>query len=211
MNPKLLACLFLIGLAVCFPFAFAPKTVSAERLVDPSTLNPPLPPQVNPVCERVGGGTICTITFSDPPFAGASGIVCGSGANTFEAFQFQTRSVRGRRYYDQNGNLTRRHFQEVLDGTFTNPLTHVAVSFSGRDTHLHDLSIPGDVSSGTEIITGSFRVYLPHGGSVLLEAGRTIEAADGSALLSESGPHPLADYFVFGDTTAVQPLCDALQ
>jgi len=46
---------------------------------------------------------------------------------------------------------------------------------------------------------------------VLFEAGRTIEAADGSALLRESGPHPFADYFVFGDTAAVQPLCDALQ
>ena len=117
----------------------------------------------------------------------------------------------GKRYYDQNGNLTRRHFREILSGTFSNPSTHAAVSFDGKDTQLHDLTIPGDVSTGTVMVTGSFHIYLPQGGTVLFEAGRTIEAADGSALLRESGPHPFADYFVFGDTAAVQPLCDALQ
>jgi hypothetical protein len=43
----------------------------------------------------------------------------------------------------------------------------------------------------------------------MLEVGKTIETLD--TLISESGPHPLTDYFVFGDTAAVQPLCDALQ
>lgn len=83
------------------------------------------------------------------------------------------------------------------------------MSFSGTDTHLHNLTIAGDATSGTDNVTGSFRIYLPQGGIVLREAGRTIETPD--ALLSEKGPHPLTDYFVFGDTAAVQPLCDALQ
>src|SRR5215472_3494164 len=72
-------------------FAFVPQPVFAGRSVDPSTLNPPPPPEFNPVCEAVGGGTICTVQFSDPPFAGGTGIICGSGASAFEVFEFQNR------------------------------------------------------------------------------------------------------------------------
>jgi len=205
MKSKQLA-LFLIGFVAIFAFT---SQAFAREPVDPSTLNPP--PRADTICERVGNGIICDVQFSDPPFAGGSRVICGTGANAYEVSQFLNRSVRGKRYYDQNGNLLRRHFREVLSGNFSNPQNNAAVSFSGQDTHLHYLATPGDVSSGTDIVTGSFRVYLRHGGSVLLEAGRTIEAADGSAFLGESGPHPFADYFVFGDTAAVQPLCDALQ
>ena len=193
----------LIGLSV-------PQLLFAGQPVDPSTLIPP-PNPLTTVCEKDGNQTICTVQFSDPPFAGGSGVICGTGPTAYEVFQFQNRSVIGKRYYDQNGNLTRRHFRETLSGTFSNPLTHTAVSFDGKDTRLHDLTIPGDSSTGTVMVTGSFRIYPAKGGTVLFEAGRTIEAADGSALLRESGPHPFADYFVFGDTAAVQPLCDALQ
>jgi len=186
------------------------QPVFAGQSVDPSTLNPPPPPEFNPVCKAVGSGTICTVQFSDPPFAGGSGVICGTGVNAYEVFQFQNRSVVGHRYYDQNGNLTRRHFHEVDTGTLSNPINHVAVSFSGRGTTLHDLSVPGDVTSGTQVLTGNFRVYRPHGGTVILEAGRTVNSGTGD-FIRESGPHPFQDYFVFGDTAAVQPLCDALQ
>src|SRR5215470_11347606 len=200
--------LFLIGFAAIL-------TLSSQALgrepVDPNTLNPPPPAEFNPVCERVGNQTICQVQFSDPPFAGGSGLICGSGATTFEPFQFQNRSVRGKRYYDQNGNLTRRHFHEVVTGTLTNPLTHIAVSYTGRGTTLHDLTTPGDVLSGTLVFTGSTQVYKPHGGTLLFEAGRTISAAADGSFIRESGPHPFLDYFVFGGTAAIQPLCDALQ
>lgn len=191
-------------------FVFVPQPVFAGQPVDPSTLNPPPPPEFNPVCEAVGGGTICTVQFSDPPFAGGTGIICGSGASAFEVFEFQNRSVTGHRYYDANGNLTRRHFHEVDTGTLSNPNNHVALSFSGRITTLHDLSVPGDITSGTQVLTGPTRVYRPHGGTVILETGRTVNSGTGD-FIRESGPHPLQDYFVFGDTAAVQPLCDALQ
>ena len=181
----------------------------AGQPVDPSTLNPP-PNPLTTVCEKDGNQTICTLQFSDPPFAGGSGVICGTGPTAYEVFQFQNRSVIGKRYYDQNGNLTRRHFRETLSGTFSNPLTHATVSFDGKDTHLHDLTIPGDVSTGTDVVTGSFHIYPSKGGIVLFEAGRTINTADGT-ILRESGPHPFIDYFILGDTAAVQPLCDALE
>ena len=211
MNRKLLLGTFSLALVLALSILFAERSASADdRSVDPSTLNPPPPPQFNPVCERVGSGTICTVQFSDPPFAGGIGIVCGTGANSYEVFQFQNRSVTGKRYYDQNGNLTRRHFNEVDTGTLSNPLNHKAVSFIGRGTTLHDLSTPGDINSGTLVLTGNFRVYRADGGTVTLEAGRTINTGTGD-FIRESGPHPFQDYFVFGDTAAVQSLCDALQ
>jgi hypothetical protein len=188
-----------------------PRTLFAQHSVDPATLNPPVPPQFNPVCKSVGAGTICTVQFSDPPFAGGSGVICGTGAGTYEVFQTQNRSVNGHRYYDQNGNLTRRLFHEVDTGTFSNPLTNKAVFFSGGGTTLDDLSIPGDINSGSESFTGPFRVFLPRGGVVVFEAGRFVFSGDGNSVISESGPHPFFDYFELGDTAALQPLCDALR
>jgi len=194
--------------------SMTPQQVLAKEPVDPTTLNPAPPPDFNPVCERVGNQIICEVQFSDPPFAGGSGVICGSGANTFEALQFQNRSVRGKRYYDANGDLLRRHFREVFEGTFVNPITHKALAYSGSDTHLHDLAVPGDISSGTEAITGSVRIFLgPGNGTLAIDTGRLVVPGEGSTdnTFEEKGQHPFFDYFVFGDTAALQPLCDALQ
>lgn len=192
-----------ITLLLALPAAFA------REPVDPSTLNPPPPPEFNPVCERVGSNIICDVQFSDPPFAGGSEVTCGSGATTFEPFQFQNRSVRGKRYYDQGGNLLRRHFREVFDGTLTNPINHKSVPYSGGDTHLHNVAVPGEIDTGTEAVTGSVRIFLHGGGTFAIDTGRILDSDHG--ILAESGQHPFLDYFVFGDTAAVQPLCDALQ
>src|SRR5689334_18551972 len=108
----------------------------AGTLVDPTTLNPPPPPNFDPVCQSAGIGTICDIQFSDPPFAAGSEVICGSGSNTFEPFQYQNRSVRSKRYYDQNGNLVRTHYHEYLDGTLVNPINHKSLAYSGGLNHL---------------------------------------------------------------------------
>jgi hypothetical protein len=186
-----------------------PRTLFAQHSVDPATLNPPIPPEFNPVCKSVGAGTICTVQFTQVS-AGGSGVICPTAGGTYEVLQTQTRSVEGHRYYDQNGDLTRRLFHEVDTGTFSNPIAHVSVSFSLRGTTLHDLSVPGDINSGTLVMTGSNRVFLPRGGVVVFEAGRIISSGDGT-FLSESGPHPFVDYFELGDTAGLQPLCDALR
>jgi hypothetical protein len=84
------------------------------------------------------------------------------------------------------------------------------VPYTARLTTLRDVSIPGDITSGTQAITGPYRVFQPHEGTVIFEAGRVVLAGDGS-FVSDSGPHPFADYFELGDTTALQPLGEALQ
>ena len=137
-------------------------------------------------------------------------MICGSGPNAFEVFQFQNRSVRGKRYYDQDGNLVRRHYREYFDGTLVNPINHNVVAYSGSDTHRHDLAVPGQMDTGTEPITGSVRIFLGQGnGTMAIDTGRIVDSAQG--VLNESGQHPFFDYVVYGDTAAVQPLCDALQ
>jgi hypothetical protein len=115
---------------------------------------------------------------------------------------------KAKRYYDQNRNLLRRHFREYFEGTFVNPITHTALAYSGSDTHLDDLAVPGDVNTVTQAITGSVRIFLGQGnGTLALDTGRIV---DSQGILAESGQHPFVDYFVFGDTAALQPLCDAL-
>ena len=207
MKRKQVAYLFLIGLVAMLSWA---SQAFAREPVDPTTLNPPPPPKFNPVCESVGNGTICDIQFSDPPFAAGSEVICGSGADTFEPFQFQNRSVRSKRYYDANGNLVRTHYHEYIDGTLVNPITGKAVTYSGTLNHLDEEAVPGDVSTVTQAITGSVRIFLGQGNATLaFDTGRLVDSPQG--ILQESGQHPFFDYFVLGDTAALQPLCDALQ
>ena len=70
---------------LAFALIVARDPVVAKEPVDPATLNPPPPPPG--ICERVGTLIICEVQFSDPPFEGGSGVVCGSGVDSFEAFQ----------------------------------------------------------------------------------------------------------------------------
>ncbi len=71
--------------------------------------------------------------------------------------------------------------------------------------------MPGDLGSGTTMITGlTTRVWMPGGGSILLDAGTSLEDAATGDLVREGGPHPFRDYFLNGDMSALQPICDAL-
>jgi hypothetical protein len=187
-----------------------PQAAFAGQTVDPSTLNPPVPPEFNPECKAVGDGTICTVSFTQTEGPEGTGIICGSAPNSFEVVGSDIRTVEGRRYYDRNGDLTQRHFREVLVGTFTNPLTGASLDFVQADTIVHDLAVPGDLSTGTETSAGSTRLSMPHGGVVLIDAGRSVIAVSDGTILFEAGQHPFDAYFVFGQTSALQPVCDAL-
>ena len=182
--------------------------VSARETVDPGTLNPPPPDFFNAECYAGAGGTVCTLHFSDDPIADEpSGIVCGGTELVFS----QERSVIGKRIYDADGNLVQRHFREWMSGTFTNPDTGRSVPWEQHDTIIHNLSVPGDLDSGTIRTTGLItRVSLPGGGSILLDAGTILEDFATGDLLHEGGPHPFRDYFVNGNASALQPLCAAL-
>jgi hypothetical protein len=185
----------------------APATAAARTPVDPTTLTPPPPDFFNAVCNTGAGGVLCTLHFADDPIVDEpSGVLCGSTELLFS----QSRSVVGKRTYDAEGRLLQRHFREELAGVLTNPVTGRIVPWTQHDTVIHDLSVAGDVDSGTTKITGlTSRFFLPGGGTVLVDAGTTIHDATG-ALVREGGPHPLVDYFELGDGAAVKPICDAI-
>jgi hypothetical protein len=185
-----------------------PAIVLARTPVDPATLTPPPPAEFNPVCERVGNGIICTLAFSDPPVVDEpSGVFCG----TTELLFSQERSVVGKRFYDADGLLLRRHFHEDLSGTWTNPETGATANLAGGFMNLHDLAVPGDVTTGVTRSSGSVRIYLPGGGTIFhADAGHTVLDEATGTVLAQSGQHPFEDYFGRGDLTALDPLCEAL-
>lgn len=182
--------------------------VAAKEPVDPTTLNPPPPAAFNPTCERIGGGIVCDLAFSDPPIVDEpSELVC---AGT-EILISQTRSVVGRRIYDAEGNLLKRHFREDFTGSFTNPSTGQTLGWTSHATVIHVLAIPGDLGSGRTSSAGnSIRVFEPDGGTVLIDAGRLVFDAATGEVIASAGPHHFDDYFVEGDLDALQPICDAL-
>jgi hypothetical protein len=154
-------------------------------------------------------GFICTVTFvvSDPP--GPSGIVCGSGPTSVELITSDSGTRIGTRYYDQHRNLTVRRVRQDVTGVFTNPLTGASVSFVTRQNWVDELAVPGDFGSATTSFAGLTRVYLPGGGTVLIDTGRSIVAPDGSVEF-EQGPHPFDAYFGGVDPSALEPICTAV-
>jgi len=181
---------------------------AARDTVDPATLNPPPPDNFNAVCFAAAGGTVCTLHFSEDPIIDEpSGILCG----TTELVVNLERSVVGKRYYDANGDLVQKHFRESLSGTFSNPDTGVSAPWIQHDTVVQNLSEPGNVDSGITRLSGLLtRVWLPGGGSVLLDVGTLLVDEATGEVLASGGPHPFGDYFERGDTAALQPICEAL-
>ena len=179
--------------------------VAAREPVDPNTLNPPPPPEFNPTCERLGGAIVCDLAFSDPPlFDEPSAIICDGTELLFS----QTRSVVGKRIYDADGNLLKRHFREDLAGTYSNPSTGQVIGWATHATNIHVLSIPGDLASGISSGAGSGRWFELGGATVLVDAGRLVFGPAG--ILESHGPHHFDDYFERGDLDALQPICGAL-
>jgi hypothetical protein len=185
-----------------------PSIVAARTPVDPATLTPPPPPEFNPVCAQVGNGIICELAFTDPPIVDEpSGVVCG----TTELLFSQTRSVVGKRFYDADGFLLRRQFHEDITGTWTNPDTGATANYAGGFMVLHDLAVPGDVTSGVTRSSGSVRIYVAGGGTILhQDAGHFVFDEATGTVLAQSGQHPFEDYFAHGDLSALDALCDAL-
>ena len=54
-----------------------------------------------------------------------------------------------------------------------------------------------------------FSLMWSRNGTVLIDTGRVVFPNDGGPVLAQSGQHPI-DAFFNGDTSALQPLCDAL-
>jgi hypothetical protein len=185
----------------------APGAVGAPPA--PEDLNPP-PPDIY-TCKALGAGTICTsllveIKDEEPQ----DELVCGSGPDAFIIHDNARLVARGTRWYDADGNLTRRVIQERWQSAFwSNPLSGKIVPYTQTDKITDVLSVPGDFDSATETLVGS-NIYtdpVTHQ-KVLRNAGRNVFGADG--LEFRAGQQPFLDAFVDGDMSVFDDVCAAL-
>jgi hypothetical protein len=165
----------------------------------------PAPPSFL-TCKTVGSGTICqgSRTFTVDPHPD---FVCGNGDVIFDQGTVRQVVIR---YYDTNGNLTRRVIHEFWsDAQKSNPRTGATAPYTQASNITDVLAVPGDLGSATETVTGQGNITVPGLGAVLLNAGRIVFGADGTLEFS-AGPQFFIDYFVNGNTAALDELCSAL-
>src|SRR5882724_10371981 len=119
-----------------------------------SPLTPP-PPSFE-ACSTVGGGTICQGTVSESYGPVDTGLVCGNGPSAFDIFDSATHHELARRVYDASGNLVRRVRYDRFAGQLSNQSTGAIVAYTQAQTTTDVLSVPGDLGSATETLTGEF-------------------------------------------------------
>ncbi|WP_328522214.1 hypothetical protein [Kribbella sp. NBC_00359] len=176
---------------------------------------PPATPTLTPAppdfltCKAVGAGTICqgtrtlTITSED------TGITCGSGSSAFTILDSSTLDQRAVRYYDTNGNLTRRIIHDHYRGQWFNPGSGREAPYIQNNNTIDDLAIPGDFTSSTQSFTGEVIMRAGPGAPVLIAVGRQVFNSDGE-LLSSAGRNAFVAAFVEGDPTVFNAVCAAL-
>ena len=185
---------------------FVPASLAGQPVTQ--GLTPP-PPDFES-CKAVGAGVICAGARFESYGPVDTEIVCGTGPDAFDIFDQGAFEQHAIRYYNENGNLTRRVIHEHYSlGQFSNPLAGATVPYTQTDTITDVLAVPGDFGSATETETAE-NIYRPaHGAPVFLNAGRTVFAPDG-ALEFRSGPQGFLDFFIDGDASALDQLCAAL-
>jgi hypothetical protein len=170
------------------------------------TLNPP--PLAFETCQTVGGGTIASGSrvVTDP--LGDTGISCGA----FDIYNQDTFNQHATRWYDQNGDLTRRHiYDHYTFGQNSNPLTGTIVPYSQTTIENDEYAIPGDMSSGTATITGSNMFHDPGTGApVLWGNGRQLISNVDGSLIEGSGRNDFPLFFYENDPAAFNLICAAL-
>jgi hypothetical protein len=187
--------------------ALVPAASSAQPSL--GDLNPPPPGDYT--CKPVGAGTICTVTRHESKAAEPQPeLVCGSGADAFTINDNGDVVARFTRRYNADGNLTSRVDHETWTNSFwSNPLTGKVVTYTQRSVISDAFTVPGDLDSMVETVTGENIYTDPTTNKrVLRSVGRVVWGPDG--LLAESGDHWDVDMFWFGDPTVLDGVCAAL-
>ena len=114
------------------------------------------------------------------------------------------------RWYDRDGNLVRRLAKETwLDSEWVNLDNGKTIAYHQSNVITDVLGVPGDLGSATETSTGVTTFVLPGQGAIFQNSGRTVFSFDGT-LEFRAGPQSFVDFFVDGDLSVIQPICDAL-
>jgi hypothetical protein len=174
-----------------------------------TSLNPPPPDFL--ACKAVGSGTICAGTRTISYGPDDTGLVCGSGASAFDIFDRGTFNQYAIRYYDTEGNLTRRRLHDNYTfGEWSNPLTGKIVSYTQNNLITDVLAVPGDFTSSTQTVTGENIYRVGTGAPVFIATGRQVWNFDESVLISSAGRNGFVAAFFEGDSTAFDAVCAAL-
>jgi hypothetical protein len=158
-----------------------------------------------------GSGTVCRANdpFSYGPVD--TGITCGSGTTAFDIFDSGVGTESKTRFYDRNGNLTKRIIDTRYSfGQWSNPLTGAVVSYTQHNVQTDVLAVPGDLTSSTETITGENIYKAGQGKPVFVATGRQVFNFDMSELYFSAGRNGFIAAFFQGDTTAFDAVCAAL-
>ena len=188
------------GLSSMTAFAGQPVT---------QTLNPPAPSFYD--CSAIGDGTVCHGSrLVDHPVA-PTDVFCGSGADRFEVYDQGLVHQLASRYYDADGNLTKRVVHERwTDAQWSNPLSGEVVPYTQMGTTTDILAIPGDLASSTLTNRGENVYRTSDGGQpILLGVGRTV-FGPGDELIGFSGHQWAVSVFYLGDPSVLDDVCGAL-
>jgi hypothetical protein len=185
----------------------APAALAAPPATD--ELNPPPPSFLT--CTPTGTGTICKGARHLVEEPVDTEIECGSGADAFHIYDQGEILQRAIRWYDADGNLTRRViFERWKPAWWSNPLTGATVPYTQTNKITAVLAVPGEFDSATETIVGETIWTDPETHKkVLRSVGRQVIAADGTVEF-RSGHQPFLDAFVDGDMSVFDAVCAAL-
>jgi hypothetical protein len=142
-----------------------------------------------------------------------TGIVCGSGASSFDIIDSATVHKYGPSFSDENGNFVKDILFIETVGTFSNSLTGASIQYKSRSIEHDSLAIPGDFNSTfTAVTTGEMNIVAPGGGAVWQATGRVVDTfyPNGGETLDFYGQHDPAVYFFLGETSTADKLCAAL-
>jgi len=185
----------------------APAALAARPATD--QLNPPPPDFLR--CTATGSGTICkgAREFVEDPVD--TEIVCGTGAGAFDIWDQGVIHQRAIRWYDADGNLTRRViFERWTSAMWSNPLTGATVPYTQNNKITAVLAVPGDLDTATGTLVGENVYTDPETHKkVLRSVGRQVVGPDGTVLF-RSGQQPFLDAFLDGDMSVFDAVCAAL-
>jgi len=198
--------------------ALAAGAIGAVAMATGAVATPPAPEDLNPpppdflTCTPLGAGTICSGTSHEVKVSELQPeLVCGSGEDAFNIYDQGDIYQRATRWYNADGDLTRRVLHERwVDAFWSNPLTGETIPYTQTGKITAELPVPGDFGSATETTVGE-NVYTDPDThqKVLRSTGRVVFGADGT-LDFQAGQSWSIDAFVNGDMSVLDAVCAAL-
>jgi hypothetical protein len=169
-------------------FALARVVIGAILAVGMSPIGALAAPSVGPLnpeppdfytCRATADGAICRAHTVDPYENEPTGIFCGD----IEILDSGVRDVQATRWYDGDGNLTRRLRTFLFrDAYLSNPATGRTLSYSQHNADDEDLGVPGDLASATLSSSGHLSITASGFGPVLMDTGHIVVSPEGDVL-----------------------------